>query len=669
MKLSRIAPLSLALLLPFACGGSDEGDGGTSVSQTACVGPSAERSADSGTSLQEQYDTELPMVTYEWDPNVGDPSVPAELGGPGFTGEGWQTNMTFPALGSSEAKKGGTIRMYIPDWPATLRQTGKDWNTSFNYRARDLCIESLLTVHPVTLEFIPNIATHWWISPDKMTYRFRINPAARFSDGEEVTAEDVIASFNLHMDETILFPSAQLVYSKLNTPTAVSKYIVEVTVKKENWRNFLYFAASLPVLPAHQISIPGSEYLDKFQFKFTAVTGPYTLDESSMVTGQSLSLVRRDDWWQKDNPAWQGLYNFDRYTFTVVMDPNLAFEKTKKGELDYYDIPVAKWWAEELPNVEAVQRGLLVRRKFYTDAPIGTSGTAINMLRPPLDDVRIRKALCHLENRKLYIEKLFHNEYLPLTSYYQGGTYQNPNNEPIEYDELKAVELLEEAGWTELDSEGYRIKDGKRLEFTLIYRSKMSERYLTIFQENCKKAGIKIELQQLTSAAHWKQITGKDYDLASTAWGAIVFPNPETSWHSRLAKEKNNNNITGFADPRVDELCEEYDREYDVNRRIEIIREIDGIIYEQHPYILGWYNPAQRVVYWNKFGMPKWGTSRTGEAQQDLMYSWWIDPEKERALEEAQRNSSITLEAPPIDQRFWQAWHEVHGNRASVTAQ
>ncbi len=666
MKLFRPLSLSIALLSLIACGGSDEGAGAGAGSTAQSSGGAA---APSTKSLAEQYDTDIPLVTYAWDPSVGDPSVPPELGGPGFTGEGWTTNMTFPALGSAEAKKGGTIRMYIPDWPATLRQAGKDWNTSFNYRARDLCIESLLSIHPVTLEFIPNVATHWWISPDKKTYRFRINPAARFSDGEEVTADDVIASFKLHMDESILFPSSQLVYSKLNTPTAVSKYIVEVTVKKENWRNFMYFAASLPILPAHQISIPGSEYLDKFQFKFTAVTGPYTLDEDSMVTGQSLSLVRRDDWWQKDNPAWQGLYNFDRYTFTVVMDDNLAFEKVKKGEIDYYAIPKAEWWAKDLPGTSVVQRGLLVRRKFFNDAPIGTSGTAINMLRPPLDDVRVRLALCHLENRRLYIEKLFYGEYEPLTSYYQGGVYQNPNNEEVQYDELRAVELLEEAGWTELDSEGYRVKDGKRLEFTLIYRSKLSERYLTIFQENCKKAGIKIELQQLTSAAHWKQITGKDYDLASVAWGGLTFPNPETSWHGRLAKEKNNNNITGFSDPRVDELCDEYDREYDVNRRIEIIREIDGILYQQHPYILGWYKPAQRVVYWNKFGMPKWGTSRTAEDQQDLMYSWWIDPEKERALEAAMKDPSQRLEAPPIEHRFWQAWHEVHGTRTSVSAQ
>ena len=59
-----------------------------------------------------------------------------------------------------------------------------------------LAYESLLGVHPTTLEYIPALATHWQISPDKLTYRFRINPNARFSDGTPVTADDVVATWD-----------------------------------------------------------------------------------------------------------------------------------------------------------------------------------------------------------------------------------------------------------------------------------------------------------------------------------------------------------------------------------------------------------------------------------------------------------------------------------------
>jgi microcin C transport system substrate-binding protein len=320
-------------------------------------------------------------------------------------------------------------------------------------------------------------------------------------------------------------------------------------------------------------------------------------------------------------------------------------------------VPKAQWWAEEIPDVEGVKRGLLVPRKFYNDAPIGTSGIAINMERPPLDDLNIRKALQLLHDRKTMIEKLYFNEYKPLTSYWQGGTYMNPNNKLIEYDEFGAVELLEKSGWTEINEEGYRVKDGKVLGFSLVYRSALSERSLTIFQEACKRAGIKIELQQLTPASAWKNLREKEYELMSTAWGAIIFPNPESSWHSKYADQKDTNNVTAFADPEVDKLIEEYDKEYDVNRRIELMREIDGLVYNQFPYVLEWYLPAQRVLYRNKYGMPEWGVPRTVDSSQMHMI-WWVDPDLEKQLDAARADKTLTMEADTSNNTFWVAWNE-----------
>ncbi|MFT7667549.1 MAG: ABC-type transport system substrate-binding protein, partial [Planctomycetota bacterium] len=359
-----------------------------------------------------------------------------------------------------------------------------------------------------------------------------------------------------------------------------------------------------------------------------------------------------------DNPAFVGMWNFDEYRFTVVQDSGLAFEKAKKGEFDYFWVNKSQWWVEELvpSKLDSIKRGLIQKHKFFNDSPIGTSGMAINMTRAPLDDVRMRNALSHLRNLPVLIDQLFFNEYGALASYYQGGTYQNPKNVGIQYDPFAAVELLEGMGWTEFDSDGYRVKDGKRLEFEISYRSKPFEANLTIFQEDCRKAGIKINLQLLDPTTHWQNVRQRKYDLSSMAWGALVFPNPESSFSGHLAALVDNNNITGFSNERVDELLVEYDEAYDVQRRIEIIREIDGLIFNTTPYVLGWYSPCQRVMYWNKFSQPKWGVSRTQD-NQDMMYSWWIDPAKEKALEEAKKDPSIVLETQPILNRFWNHWH------------
>ncbi|MFT4538610.1 MAG: microcin C transport system substrate-binding protein [Planctomycetota bacterium] len=665
-RLLAITPLALLFSLSLSCGGGDpepetttetsaEGSNGAQVEDA--VGAASGAVDDHSIAPNSEYDLVIPMVQYSWNPQAGDEGVSEADGGPGFAGEGWESNMRFPALGSADAVKGGRMVLEIPSWPATLRLQGKDYNTSFNYRARDMCQNGLLHLHDSTLEYIPALATHWKISEDKSKYTFRINPDARWSDGKEVTSVDVVATYRLYMDDGLLFPSNKVVYGRFEEPVAESKYIVSVQVREESWRNFMYFAASMMIMPAHQISIPGEEYLSEFQNKYHAVTGPYTLDEENLEMNRAVSLIRRDDWWDKDNPAWVGMWNIDEFKFLVISERLMAFEKSKKGELDYYVIPKAAWWADELlpEKVDAVKRGLMQKRKFYNAAPVGTSGLALNMTRKPLDDLNVRKALAHLRNRPLMMDQLFYGEYSPLDSYWQYGDYRNSKNGMTEYSPFDAVDLLEKSGWTETDDEGYRLKGGNLLELDLDYRSELSEPSLTIFQEDCRKAGIKINLKRVDNAAFWKKLRQREYDISNMAWGALIFPNPETSWNGALATQVDNNNVTAFSDPRVDELLVEYDRCYDVDRRAEIIRKIDSIVFAAHPYVLDWYNPAQRVCYTNKYSMPNFGVWRTKD-RNDMMYCWWQDPEKTKKYEAAVEDSSMTLETEAIEHHFWEAW-------------
>lgn len=96
----------------------------------------------------------------------------------------------------------------------------------------------------------------------------------------------------------------------------------------------------------------------------------------------------------------------------------------------------------------------------------------------------------------------------------------------------------------------------------------------------------------------------RQFDLSLVNWSGLDFPNPETTFSSRLAGTKENNNLTGLSDARVDELCELYEHTFDVRERMRIVREIDGIVFGQHHYILTWYAPSTRLLYWNKFGHP-----------------------------------------------------------------
>ena len=141
------------------------------------------------------------------------------------------TNSSFDLIGDPRAVKGGVFREGIPDFPATLRYIGPNlsvWNAMLN----GFVYEALLGMDPITLEDIPVLATHWQISPDKMTFRFRIDPNARFSDGEPVTSEDVVASWKLFTDKTVQDPFRNAEGREFEQPVAESKYIVSVKAKE-----------------------------------------------------------------------------------------------------------------------------------------------------------------------------------------------------------------------------------------------------------------------------------------------------------------------------------------------------------------------------------------------------------------------------------------------------
>jgi microcin C transport system substrate-binding protein len=144
------------------------------------------------------------------------------------------------------------------------------------------------------------------------------------------------------------------------------------------------------------------------------------------------------------------------------------------------------------------------------------------------------------------------------------------------------------------------------------------------------------------------------------AWGGLVFPNPETSYHSKLADVDNNNNITGVKDKRIDQLLDAYDTEFDTQKRAASIREIDGILANIHSYALGWDAPFQRIAYWNKFGQPEGYLSRTGD-YRDVPSLWWVDPQKEQELARAMADASVKFPVGATEVRYWQAYSKRNG--------
>ncbi|MDF1661742.1 MAG: ABC transporter substrate-binding protein [Planctomycetota bacterium] len=583
-----------------------------------------------------------------------DPAVTAEKGGKGFgkvaAKLGFVTNVDFKPVGSPNAKKGGELIRHERDYPRNFRPLGPQANTAFNYLSRSLMYDTLLRSDPNTSAWLPNLATHWKKSKDGMTFWYRINPNAKWADGSPITSEDVRLSWRLRTDKTLGSPTDT--WEKFQEPICESKYIVKVVCKKKNWRNFLYFSEAV-VLPGKQLKeyVDGKEnakqWVTDYNTKFMMPSGPYEIKQEDLVTGQRFGLRRRANYWNEAARVNVGRHNFDRITRVVISDSNIAFERLKKGEkgdINLLLVSTARRWVKEMrpQKLQDMARGLIQKRKIFNEQPQGVAGSALNMRDPILKDVNVRKALTLLLNRKRLLKELMFNQYIPTRSYWPGTEHSNPANPKNRFDPEAAIDLLGKAGY-EINKNGLMVKKGtnEQLTLRLTYATSGFTPHLSIYQEALKKVGINLSLNLTRGQQLWGQLQERKYQMCMISWGALQHPNPETSYKGSYADQINNNNVTGVKNAEIDALIAKYDKleVEDKKERVECIQKIDGILAKMYPYVLFWYGPYERFLYWNKFSYPESGISRTGD-YDDVEYYWWFDAEKAKKVEECRADKS-----------------------------
>ena len=427
--------------------------------------------------------------------------------------------------------------------------------------------------------------------------------------------------------------------------------------KSLSWRNFLV-ASGMRVFPAHVIkSFDGAGYLREYNFKLIPGTGPYLVTDSDIRKGTSISIKRRQDYWAAKYRANVGQYNFDELRYTVVRDQNLAFEQFKRGDIDHYTVNISQQWVQEL-NYDDFQRGVLSSARFsitIREQAISVIQYATSALERHTNSQGLSlSAEPRSPDQDVVLQRIRTAELD-----FPGTVYESPTNPKNEYNPQEALRLLAEAGWKDRDSQGQLVKDGKPLQIELLYSDKGSERWLTVYQQDLRKVGIGLNLRLVNPETRFKMLMQRQFDLISTAWGAgSVFPLPRPEFHSEGADVHNTNNVTGFKNKRVDQICEEYDLEFDPAKRAALLRELDGILASEYHNIMEWTNPSHRFAYWNRFGVPAGTFSRVGDEDgslgQGIPQLWWVDPQKSQRLDPARRDKSIKMEAPAIEDRYWQ---------------
>lgn len=539
-------------------------------------------------------------------------------------------------IASPEAVPGGSISVFGFQYPKSFNLYLD--NNVFTADLFSSLYESLLTMNPLTPTQEPGLAVKWAISDDKRTFTFWLNPKARWSDGKPITAHDVKWTFDAIRNPAHLTGAHKVGFESFESATPIDDRCITFTVKEVHWRNLLT-AGGFAILPKHAF-----EKMDfnKINFEFPVVSGPYRLGE--VKEGISATLERRADWWNRNAPAARGTCNFQSIKFKFFASAETGFEAFNKGEIDLFAVYSARLWMNETGSDKFV-RNWIVRQKVFNTEPTGFQGFAMNMRRPPFNDKRVRQAMALLLNRERLNSTLMYNQYALSRSYYTDlyDAGQPCPNPPFTFDKERARRLLAEAGWRANPKTGLLEKEGRRFQFRFLEREATAGKFLAIYAEDLRDAGIEMQIDSKDASAWTRDMDEFNFDMTWGGFTSSLYKDPEGLWASREADRKMSANITGFRNTTVDALIERQKSMFDVAARHELCRQIDAILYDECPYILLWGIHYKRLVYWNKFGTPATVLDKYGSESSAYWY-WWYDADAAAELKEAMQEN---LPLPP----------------------
>lgn len=485
---------------------------------------------------------------------------------------------------------------------------------SDNYKSKvkAYMFESLLSQDVETYEWKPHLATEWKVSKDKMKFSFKLREGVKWHDGKEMTAEDVKFSFDILFKDKFNTIPIRPYYEGLKEVKIIDKYNVEIIAKDKFWQNFER-AAGLTIYPKHFYE---QDKKKSFFNKVVIGSGPYKLGLYSR--GNRIVLERNKDWWGFQVEG-QKEWNFKKIVLRFVGDINVALEMLKKGSLDfdgfraetYVKKAVGEMWGKSVHKV-----------KTFNSTPKGYNFIGWNMkdpndpeqdihkkrAHPILGDKRVRKALYHLVNRPLMIEKFEYNYSVPAVGpIYPQSPYHDKNLKPVQYDPKLSLKLLREAGWSDTDGDNIldKVVNGKKtkLAITILEPWEGFMRYLTVFKEDAKKAGVEINIKLMEWNSFIKLLEERKFDACRLAWSAVVDWNPIQIWHSN--SYKGGSNFIGFSNKKADELMTKAKFIHDRAERIKLLNKVEKIIVDEHPYVWFSYKASTMYGYTNRIKREK----------------------------------------------------------------
>ncbi len=475
---------------------------------------------------------------------------------------------------------------------------------------------------------------------------FRINPAARFSDGKAVTPDDVIFSWELLRDRGR--PNFRTYYAKAVKAEAVNARMVRFDLSGADDRELPLILGLMPVLAKHAIN-PAT--FEDTTFDPLLGSGPYIV--SAVKPGENVIFRRDKNYWGRDVPINRGLWNFDTIRFDYYRDGNTHFEAFKKG---LYDLRVesdpGRW--QTAYNFPALREGRVTKDELPYGLPKGMQGLVFNTRRPMFADARVREAILQLFDFEWLNHNYFFNLYKRTASYFDDcelsahgvaaiarerellapfpdvvradimdGKWSPPVTDGSGRDRTtlrRAFALFKEAGYELKGTQLLHAATGRPLTFEILTTTRDQERLALAFVRNLKRAGIEARVRTVDATQFERRRIAFDFDMMEYRWEQSLSPGNEQLfyWGSAAADQQGSRNYMGVKSKAVDAMIAAMLAATSQADFVSATRALDRVLLSGFYVVPLYFPPVQWLARWTRIEHPS-HTSLFGY----LPETWW----------------------------------------------
>ena len=509
-----------------------------------------------------------------------------------------------------------------------------------------------------SMPYYPLIAEKIEYAEDFSYVIFHINPKARFQDGQPITAEDVIFSFNEMIQEGN--PQAAVYYADVTGAEALDRLRARFDFNAPR-KDLIAYLARFPVLPPQ---VWRDRDLSEPLKDVPPASGAWTVSDFDM--GRYIIFKRIDNYWAADLPSRKGIDNFQYCRVDFFKDETVLMEVFKTGGFDFKTEGSVKNWVTGYRG-PLFDSGVILKSPITTGDSSGrTEVFVFNASRDVFKDRRVRQAVSRALDFRWMNTNFFYSQYTRNRSYFQNTPYEaaelpaaeeltilepirdqippevftdvyqpvtTDGSGSIRREIAEALALFEEAGWVLTDGVLRNRETGEPFEFEFLIRKSSTEQIAISLIENLKKMGITMKPAMVDPSQWFERMQSGDYDFLLRGIPTQRYPDPllQNWWHSDF-KDSNWNTSRAFS-PAMDYIVDGIMANQDNKAAlVHWGRALDRLIQWQNYFIFTWRSGRLPIVHIDIFGKPDtW--PRYGYDMEAWRY-WWLDKDKAAALPE-----------------------------------